>query len=548
MKNILSILLTLLTFTTALAQGGNGDLPGGEVEVVETFEAQLAESERIEVKPELPPQDDTPPVQNYNNLPTRKLEINYPAPSIRPIAMPREKLPPAYAGYVKGGVGLPGAFLGEFSYGKRFGDNLDLALNADYLRMNNSKRVDNQKFSDFGAESEGTYYMDNGLAVKGNIGFATDRFHYYAYNELDEFADSTYLDTDVRQRLNLFDLGVELFNGQETVGDFNYSAGIDLYRLTDLFATSEAGFDLRLQGKKYFDAQHPLEVVLRTDFTSYEDTTEQSLNNFYLEPSFTYVGSGFKVRGGVNIISTDDNFFFMPDAEVLVNVIGSTLSAFVGTDGSLYKQNFRNLTDYNPYLKSRIELTNNKWQNYYGGVKGVVGFFDYRAEVAYKRNDNLALYLPEFDLSGRRYIQRFTPVYDSVSIVRIGGTLSAAPFKDLEVRGTVNQNIYNMTREEKPWHLPALELNATVLYRTLSDKVLLRGELFIENGVPFQAADGTADNLNGLFDISLGAEYFVTENVGAFIQINNLANNRRQRWQNYPTLGINGLMGLTARF
>ena len=43
-------------------------------------------------------------------------------------------------------------------------------------------------------------------------------------------------------------------------------------------------------------------------------------------------------------------------------------------------------------------------------------------------------------------------------------------------------------------------------------------------------------------------QYFVTENIGAFLQVNNIANNRRQRWQNYPTLGLNALVGVTARF
>ncbi len=547
MKNIFIIIFSCLALT-AYAQGGNEDLPGGEVEVVATFEAQLAEVERLEVKPQLPALEDKINSQTYNNLPTRNLEVSYPAPSIRPIAMKREKLPDAYAGYFKAGAGLPNAFMGELAYGKRFGKNLDLDINADYLSMNNTKNVDNQKFRNIGGEVEGTYYLKNGIAVEGNVGFSSDKLHYFGYNELEDFIDSTFLDTDVAQRFNLFEIGTRVFNGQQTVGDFNYSAGIDLYRLSDLFATTESGFDLKLQATKYFAGEHPLDIVLRTDFTSYEDTMAQNLNNFYLEPSFTYVGNGFKVRGGVNIVSSDDEFFFFPDAEVLVNVIGSTLSAFAGADGSLQKQNFRNLTEYNPYLKSRIELTNNKWRYYYGGVKGAVSFFEYRGEVGYKQNDNLAMYLPEFDFPDKRYIQRFTPVFDTVNIVRVGGSLTVKPLKDLEVRGTVNQNIYTLQTLEKPWHLPALELNATVLYKALDDKVLLRGDLFIENGVPFINAEGLADNLNGLFDISLGAEYFFTKNIGAFLQVNNLANNRRQRWQNYPTLGLNALVGVTARF
>ena len=547
MKYIQFILFSL--FASALfAQGGNGDLPGGEVEVIGTFEAQLDDAERVSVKPELPPLQDNTTTQTYNNLPTRTLEINYPAPSIRPMSLRGEPTPEAYAAYGKVGVGLPNAFLGELGYGKRFGDKFDFALNADFLSMNNSKNVDNQKFSNFGSEVEGTYYFDNGMAVKGDIGFASDKLHYFAYNELEEFEGMSFAETDVMQRFNLFELGANFFNGKQTVGDLNYNFGVDFYSLSDNFATSETGFDLHLGGKKYFDDKHPLDVALRMDFTSYEDTMQQSLNNFYLEPSFTFVGDIFKVRAGVNIVSSDDEFYFFPDAEVLVNVIGSTLSAFAGADGTLEKQDFRTLTEYNPFLQSRIQLTNNKVQYYYGGVKGAVSFFDYRAEVGYQRNDNLALYLPVFDLAQRPYVQRFMPVYDSINIVRIGGTLTAKPLKNMEVRGTINQNIYSTTQVEKPWHLPALELNGTVLYKLLDGKALLRGELFVENGVPFLTETGEADNLNGLFDISIGGEYFFTENIGAFLQVNNLANNRRQRWQNYPTLGVNALAGVSAKF
>lgn len=545
MKKLSSALLGVLCALSLFAQD---ELPGGEVEVVKTFEAQLAETERVSVKPELPPVEDQTQSQSYEQLPTRSLEVNYPAPTIRPLSMKREKQGDAYSGFAKVGAGLPNAFLGEFGYGKRFGKNFDFAAKADFLSMNNSKNVENQKFFNLGAGVDGTYYLKNGLAIAGNVDYSNEKLHYFAYNELEAFADSTFLDTDVAQRFSLFEVGAKLFNGEQTVGDFNYSAGIDLYSLSDNFATSETGFDLKLQATKYFADKHPLEILLHTDFTSYEDTMQQSLNNFYLEPSFTFTGEVFKVRAGVNMVSSDDEFFFFPDAEVLVNVIPSVVTAFVGTDGSLQKQDFRTLTDYNPFLKSRILLSNNQWRYYYGGVKGAVSIFEYRGEVGFQQNNNLAMYLPEFDLLEKDFVQRFTPVYDTVDIVRIGGSLTVKPLKDLEVRGTINQNIYSLSNLEKPWHLPVFELNATLLYKALEGRARVRADLFIENGVPFLNEVGEADNLNGLFDISIGAEYDFTQQIGAFVQVNNLANNRRQRWQNYPTLGLNALVGVSARF
>jgi hypothetical protein len=38
------------------------------------------------------------------------------------------------------------------------------------------------------------------------------------------------------------------------------------------------------------------------------------------------------------------------------------------------------------------------------------------------------------------------------------------------------------------------------------------------------------------------------KNFGAFVDLNNLANNKRERWYLYPQFGLNILAGITARF
>ena len=115
----------------------------------------------------------------------------------------------------------------------------------------------------------------------------------------------------------------------------------------------------------------------------------------------------------------------------------------------------------------------------------------------------------------------------------------------------ISQNIFSLDREEKPWHLPASTINVGARYTMSLDKdseLVLRGDFFLENGVPYLDDDGVAQNLNGLFDISLGADFFFTKNVGGFVQINNLASNKRERWHRYPTFGINAMGGIVARF
>ena len=127
--------------------------------------------------------------------------------------------------------------------------------------------------------------------------------------------------------------------------------------------------------------------------------------------------------------------------------------------------------------------------------------------------------------------------------------VTARLFKGFELTGTITQNVFNnLAVNERPWHLPSTELNVTATYLTLEDKLRLKGELYIENGVPYRTDEGTTDNLNGLFDLSFAADYQISKNFGAFLNLNNIASNKRQRWHRYPTFGLNVLGGIKLRF
>ena len=76
----------------------------------------------------------------------------------------------------------------------------------------------------------------------------------------------------------------------------------------------------------------------------------------------------------------------------------------------------------------------------------------------------------------------------------------------------------------------------------------VRASLFVQNGVNYKLKNGDADRLNALYDLSLGGEYFFSKNIGLFLDINNILDNKRERWQNLPTFGLNVLGGISARF
>jgi hypothetical protein len=548
MKAIKNIgLLFLFSGSALVLRAQQPGLQAGEVDVVKSFEARLGEAERFRVAPVLPPLDTAARRLDYY-ITGNQMEVDYLPPRIRPLAMPsRADKSDIYNGYLRLGGGFPGAILGDGYYNLSTIENFDLGLTARHHSANNDRRIENQRFSYTGFGVDGTYHFDQGFAVNGGLGYSTDMVHFYGYNDLNEKQelDLTFLPEEVRQRFNTFDAKASIFNSTRTEADFNYHAGAKLYLLNDFYAARERGFNLLFSGTKWFGGSNPLNIELETDFTTYRDTADQNLNNFFLRPNYTYHGSVFTAKVGVNIASHRDQFSFFPDLELYALLVDGVLGAYVGATGTLQKNDFRTLSEYNPFISSRIRVRNSSYYQYYGGVKGNWQGINFDAQVGYKTVDNLALFLMPDALDT---IPRFDVLYDTANIFYFKASLEMPLFEGFNLTGTVSQNFFSLRGQEKPWHLPSFTVNVGARYTTLEDKLTLKGDFFLENGVPYLDENNEAKNLNALFDVSLGADYFFSKKIGGFIQINNLANNQRQRWFRYPIFGINAMAGIVVRF
>lgn len=531
----------VLPLGNLVAQGG---LQTGEVDIIKQFNARLADADRFLFAPQLPPLDTFAKKQTYA-IANRPLNVQYLPPRILPKTLQNEPKDPIYNGYARLGAGFPKALLVEGAYDLVNKEGLDVGFDLRHLSMNNESKVENQRFSDNDFGLHAGFHSDQGFSVSGNLNYSRDFLYFYGYTDLDDdFASElTYDAEDVKQRFSLFSGNVKLYNNQRTAGGIDYSASLDFYTMEDLYASREGGIDLVLKGTKWFEDRHPLTIQLETDFSGYRDSTKQSLNNFFLTPSYSYHGDRFRVKLGLNLANFDDEFSFYPILEASLNVVDNLVTAFAGTEGGLQKNNFRALTEYNPFLTSRPKLKNTFYSHYYGGIKGEYRGVQYRAQVGYKDVKNLALFLTNGDS-----IPRFNVLYDTGGIFSITAELRTQLIEGLELNGRFTQNFFSLDREEKPWHLPSLTLNVGAAYSGIIDNLTFKSELFFQNGVPTLAFDGKPKNLNTLLDLNLGADYQFSDNIGAFVQVNNVLNNRYQRWQHYPMIGLTAIAGLTARF
>ena len=254
------------------------------------------------------------------------------------------------------------------------------------------------------------------------------------------------------------------------------------------------------------------------------------------------------IRAGANLVSSKDIFTPLPDIEGSLNLAGNSLQVFAGWKGDFTKNSYKNLTSYNPFIKpDSVTIKNTVKTEYYGGIKGGISLFDYSVQVGWSDNKNLALFQAD---TADKY-RRFKVLYDTVKIFNIRGAITMRPIKDLEITGTVSQNIYSANTQKAAWGLPSTDVNILAKYNVVSkgnQTAVVKSSLFVQNGVPFKNSKGEIERLSPLIDLNIGGEVWFSKNIGVFLDVNNLLNLKRQRWQNYPNFGLNVLGGITARF
>ncbi len=543
------LLITLFAPLFAFAQKPAGGVDNQSQDVVKNFDARLIDAEKVNVAPILPSVDTTTKAQTYS-VPNKVLNVEYQPPKMRPQSLPAQKLPPQYNGYAKLGYGFPNSPYGEAAY--RFGDPSQYLIGAKIKHHSASadKSLENQRFANTEGEVNGTFYAQAGVAVDAKLGYANTSRQYYGYDHA-KIPAGTYTRIGTEQHFNVLSASAKAYNSTRTVADINYALGLNFSRLNDNYANSETDFNIIGDATKWFAEKHPLTLIIGAEFTTFAPKIEktQDLNNIYLKPSFTYKTDALSLKLGANLVSFKDVFTPLPDIEANFNLAGKALGIFAGFKGEFIKNSYRNLTNYNPFIKTdSVLIKNTEKLEYYGGIKGAVGFLTYSAQVGYSNNKNLALFAGD---SLDKY-RRFSVIYDTVGIFNIRGAITARPIDKLEITGTISQNVYSAKTQKAAWGLPSLDVNVGAKY-TVSEKgdqiAILKGSLFVQNGVPYKAknTDGYS-RLDPLFDVSLGGEYWFAKNIGVFLDINNLLNLKRQRWQNYPNFGLNVLGGVTARF
>lgn len=145
--------------------------------------------------------------------------------------------------------------------------------------------------------------------------------------------------------------------------------------------------------------------------------------------------------------------------------------------------------------------------------------------------------------------------YDDVKTFGFFGELKADINQDVSVFVNGNLNGYSTSEAEEAWYLPSIRFSAGTDI-AVTDKLSMNANIFYvgERKAEFYHLDGFGiptlhtETLNGYFDVNLAANYKFNERLSFFLRLNNLANQKYEKWLNFPVQGIQILGGASYKF
>ena len=514
------------------------------IDITSTFKPVLREAAKINFNPAPPTADTSRPRLQYN-IPSENLFFTYTPAELKPVALePDSVIAWQYSNYIKAGIGnVHQPFIkAGFSFGD--GQNSFFNVFATHYTSKGDREFQKNSLSSVGATA--TYKTPGQLEWNGGIGFKSD--DYYLYGAHDSLG---YTKDQLRQRFQTIEGKISLRNIKPTEFGLSYHPSLRVSVFSDNHARkgSEANSVLNVPLSKIFGKTTAFNLGFTADLTNYRlsETDKQSFNNniYLISPAVLFKTPNLFLQAGITPSWDQGTFHMLPNmmADITTNDQRFTLQA--GWIGYYNKGSYQRFAGINPWLAQPDSLANDRVTEGYMGFKGSAGnHFSYSAKVGYQQHRNIGLFVNDH-VDGKNFHIVYEP---KLNIFQMHGEAQYTRGEEFSAKATVDwYNFMKIQDQPKAWGMVPVELSAGFRWHVLKD-LWVKSELWAFDGAQYRGLDGNSYKGEGGLDLNAGAEFRVTKNLNLWLQMNNIFNNRYERWNQYEVFGFNILGGVIFNF
>ncbi len=483
---------------------------------------------------------------NYT-IPSQNLFYAYQPITLRPLALQQDTN--LYLGgrnFVKAGFGnLSTPFV---SAGFSLGDGRKSLINfyGDYIGSKGGD-IKYQDYSMLNIKATASAFT-KGNEVYGSATLQKNDYNLYGYDHVLYSYDKK----DIRQQLQDIGLSVGVRNTEANSVGINYNPSAQINFFSNKEKVNETTIALLLPIEKRVRDDISFKVALKAEFANYSTQnfipadTSFSNNLIQLMPAVEYKTDALKLHGGITPVWNNGKFTWMPDIYAEAHLQENVFMLQAGWVGRFVQNTYRNLSAQNPYLLPISNINNTKEVEFYGGIKASIAkHFNVSAKAGLVRYTDLPLFINDVDNDEKGFL---VSNESRINNFRIHGDISYVNQEKLNITAGLTFNGYTgMKDNDKAWHRVPMEFNASLRWWALK-RVMLKSDFFVYNGGKYLMAGNQSGTLPGAADLSAGAEFRINKQFSAWLDVNNILNDKYERWHNYRVYGLNFLGGIKINF
>ena len=328
-----------------------------------------------------------------------------------------------------------------------------------------------------------------------------------------------------------------------------YSPTLKLNFFSDNKRGTEFNAYIHAPIQKQLNENFNLQLGVMADIASFSNSTGQKFSTSIIgvKPSVLYASTSFKINAGLHPTWSNGQFALLPNITAETNVLSDKFNFFAGWQSNFTKNSYETLASTNPFIVQPTILQNTKLSEQFVGFKGSLNkHVSFNAQVGLQNFTNMALFIND---STNFKSQDFLVVYEpSLSALNIRGEINYTVQDKLSIALAAKITQFtSQDRYAKAFGFMPLEISGMARYKLFKD-LQLKADVFFFGGSPYRTKTLQAERLNAAFDVNIGAEFAVLNKLNVWLQVNNLLNNRYQRWNQYDVLGLNLIGGLKFIF
>lgn len=275
---------------------------------------------------------------------------------------------------------------------------------------------------------------------------------------------------------------------------------------------------------------------------------------FEMKDDFYRLHLGVRLDGGTKFESTEGLLTVHPDLKGSLFVLNNILEFYAGMNGGRKLYTYSDLINENPFVGSALDLeVTTEKLGFEGGIRtNILKTVDLHVGVRYRHTLNDPFYVVRGRMvDGVPVDNLFNVFYDETYLTTVMADVRWLAFDKVTVDAGATYNKYQMTLLDHALFRPELEARLKLNYTPIPSLLLYSSFLYQDGRYArLQASVLTEPSvkLKAVYDLGLGADYKVSEDVTVFAKVNNLLHQKYQLYYNYPVNGIEFFAGLKMTF